>query len=200
MLIETSTMSLTIHQIVLDAKNLAVKLRESNSTADNLLSQGQTVHRQIDIMKQYSDDVGELNEAARHRPHTALVAGIKQENRHLRDLQQENRELKAALEEQQNALELIMTKYRQQMTKLVNNSKLDFPKLYSQRYHEKILEQGIKIKEMAEIMSKAASIDDDAISKDQEELMRLTTENKGLRQLLKIATDNGSVDNISITT
>lgn len=85
---------------------------------------------------QYSDDVGELNETARHRPHTALVAGIKQENRHLRDLQQENRELKAALEEQQNALELIMTKYRQQMTKLVNNSKMDFPKLYSQRNNE----------------------------------------------------------------
>uniref|UniRef100_A0A0A9XYV0 FGFR1 oncogene partner 2 n=1 Tax=Lygus hesperus TaxID=30085 RepID=A0A0A9XYV0_LYGHE len=193
-------MSLTIHQIVLDAKNLAVKLKESNSTADNLLSQGQTVHRQIDIMKQYSDDVGELNEAARHRPHTALVAGIKQENRHLRDLQQENRELKAALEEQQNALELIMTKYRQQMTKLVNNSKLDLPKLYSQRYHEKILEQGIKIKEMAEVMSKAANIDDDAITKDQEELTRLSTENKGLRQLLQIATENGSVDNIFTTT
>lgn len=45
-------MSLTIQQIVLDAKNLAVKLKEANSTADNLLSQGQNVHGQIDIMKQ----------------------------------------------------------------------------------------------------------------------------------------------------
>ncbi|BES90862.1 Protein of unknown function (DUF837) [Nesidiocoris tenuis] len=187
-------MSLTIQQIVLDAKNLAVKLKEANSTADNLLSQGQNVHGQIDIMKQYSDDIGELNEAARHRPHTALVAGIKQENRHLRDLQQENRELKAALEEQQNALELIMTKYRQQVSRLVNGTKLDLLKLHNQRCNEKVLEHAVKILEMAEVMSKAAHADDETLVKTQEVLTQLATENKGLRKLLQIAAQSGSVE------
>ena len=37
--------------------------------------------------------------------------------RHIRTLQQENKELRAALEEHQNALELIMSKYRQHVTK-----------------------------------------------------------------------------------
>ncbi|XP_046688824.1 FGFR1 oncogene partner 2 homolog [Homalodisca vitripennis] len=75
-----------------------------------------------------------LNDAARQRPHSVLIAGIQQENRHLRELQQENRELRAALEEHQNALELIMSKYRQQMTQLVNTSKQSFHTLYNQQY------------------------------------------------------------------
>ena len=37
--------------------------------------------------------------------------------RHIRTLQQENKELRAALEEHQNALELIMSKYRQHVTR-----------------------------------------------------------------------------------
>lgn len=47
-------MSLTVQQIVMDAKNLANKLKDSNNAADALLNQGQTVHRQIDTMKQVS--------------------------------------------------------------------------------------------------------------------------------------------------
>ena len=53
------------------------------------------------------------------------LSGIQQENRHIRQLQQENKELRAALEEHQNAIELIMSKYRQHMMCLVNSSKID---------------------------------------------------------------------------
>lgn len=63
------------------------------------------------------------------RPQRALVASIQQENRQLRELQQENRELRALLEEHQNALELIMSKYRQHISQLVKNSQIDFEKL-----------------------------------------------------------------------
>lgn len=69
--------------------------------------------------------MNELNDVARQRPHAALAAGIQQENRHLRKLQQENRELRAALEEHQNALELIMSKYRQQTDTLIRQNKMD---------------------------------------------------------------------------
>ena len=54
-----------------------------------------------------------------------LLSGIQQENRHIRQLQHENKELRAALEEHQNAIELIMSKYRQHITCLVHSSKLD---------------------------------------------------------------------------
>jgi hypothetical protein len=45
-------MSLTVQQIVLDAKKLASKLKEHDTVADNLISQTQCVFKQIDAMKQ----------------------------------------------------------------------------------------------------------------------------------------------------
>lgn len=75
-----------------------------------------------------------MTEAAGLRPQKALVASIQQENRQLRDLQQENRELRALLEEHQNALELIMSKYRQHVSQLVRASKVDFEKLSNNNY------------------------------------------------------------------
>jgi post-segregation antitoxin (ccd killing protein) len=78
---------------------------------------------------QYQEELCDLSEVAGLRPQRALVASIQQENRQLRELQQENRELRALLEEHQNALELIMSKYRQHISQLVKNSQIDFEKL-----------------------------------------------------------------------
>ena len=55
----------------------------------------------------------------------SIILGIQQENRHIRQLQHENKELRAALEEHQNAIELIMSKYRQHITCLMHSSKPD---------------------------------------------------------------------------
>lgn len=85
-----------------------------------VLCRAQEVLKQVDAMRQYQEDIENLNEVAHNRPRAQLVLGIQQENRHIRTLQQENKELRAALEEHQNALELIMSKYRQHVTRLVN--------------------------------------------------------------------------------
>ena len=53
------------------------------------------------------------------------VLGIQQENRHIRQLQHENKELRAALEEHQNVLELIMSKYREHMSCFQNSTKIE---------------------------------------------------------------------------
>jgi len=188
-------MSLTIQQILQDAKKLSSKLKEHDSAADVILSQTQSVYKKIDAMKQYKDEVGELNEAARQRPHSVLIAGIQQENRHLRELQQENRELRAALEEHQNALELIMSKYRQQMTHLVNMSRQDYHSLYNQQYTHVIEKQADKISEMAAVMKMAAQVDYENEEKDEAKIVQLTTENKGLRELLDISVKFGSTTN-----
>jgi len=55
----------------------------------------------------------------------ARFTGIQQENRHIRQLQHENKELRAALEEHQKALELIMSKYRKQTSSLIKSTKFD---------------------------------------------------------------------------
>ena len=85
-----------------------------------VLCRAQEVLKQVDAMRQYQEDIENLNEVAHNRPRAQLVLGIQQENRHIRTLQQENKELRAALEEHQNALELIMSKYRQHVTRLVS--------------------------------------------------------------------------------
>lgn len=54
-----------------------------------------------------------------------MVLGIAQENRQIRELQHENRELRLSLEEHQSALELIMSKYREQILKLLTSNKLE---------------------------------------------------------------------------
>ena len=78
---------------------------------------------------QYDDEMEYLSEETRQRPRAVLVQGIQQENRHIRELQQENRELRAALEEHRNALDLIMSKYRQHIIKLIQANKLDSKQL-----------------------------------------------------------------------
>ena len=113
-------MSLTVQQLLTDAKRLSTRLRDHDQTADTLMTRSdpsivlpnitntpdcccraQEVLKQVDAMRQYQEDVENLNEVAHNRPRAQLVLGIQQENRHIRTLQQENKELRAALEEHQ---------------------------------------------------------------------------------------------------
>lgn len=87
---------------------------------------------------QYNEDIAQLNDLASERPRMALVAGIQQENKHIMDLQQENRDLKIALEEQQNAIDLIMSKYRQHVSKLMQCQKYDQQLLKSMDTNTKV--------------------------------------------------------------
>ena len=43
--------------------------------------------KQVDRMRQYQEDVENLNEVAHNRPQAQLVLGIQKENRHIRTLQ-----------------------------------------------------------------------------------------------------------------
>ncbi|XP_034249249.1 FGFR1 oncogene partner 2 homolog [Thrips palmi] len=180
-------MSLTIQQILSDAKRLASRLKEHDTAADVLLSQTQSVYKQLDAMKQYQEDVNELNEVARQRPHAALAAGIQQENRHLRKLQQENRELRAALEEYQNALELIMSKYRQQTDTLIRQNQVDLSRVCQTSDIDKVHKQAEKISEMAAVMNQVAVMDEESSVRDLESMSQLITENRGLREMLQIS-------------
>ena len=150
-------MSLTVQQLLTDAKRLSGRLRDHDASADNVISNAQEVLKAVDAMRQYQEDIDNLNSIAHNRPraqlvlgklssklyaissaryyskhtnsmfhyHSVIILGIQQENRHIRQLQHENKELRAALEEHQNAIELIMSKYRQHITSLVHSSKLD---------------------------------------------------------------------------
>lgn len=90
----------------------------------------------IFLCLQYQEEIEILNTEAKQRPHLQLIAGIQRENKHLREIQAENKELRNALEDHQHALELIMSKYRQQTASLLRLSKTDFSSLHNSKYAE----------------------------------------------------------------
>ncbi|KFO36548.1 FGFR1 oncogene partner 2 [Fukomys damarensis] len=150
-------MSCTIEKALADAKALVERLRDHDDAAESLIEQTTALNKRVEAMKQYQEEIQELNEVARHRPRSTLVMGIQQENRQIRELQQENKgkniiikfeyntllfliELRTSLEEHQSALELIMSKYREQMFRLLMASKKDDPGIIMKlkEHHSKI--------------------------------------------------------------
>lgn len=77
-----------------------------------------------------------MNEASRERPRGALIGSIERESRLMRDVQRENGELRAALEDHRRALELIMSKYRQHTEKRVWESRIDFTNAINEKQQE----------------------------------------------------------------
>ncbi|XP_075415817.1 suppressor of IKBKE 1 isoform X2 [Tenrec ecaudatus] len=120
----------------------------------------------------YPDDAPDAKDMAKYKPHILLS----QENTQIRDLQQENRELWVSLEEHQDALELIMSKYRKQMLELMVAKKAADaePVLKAHQSHSAEIESQIdRICEMGEVMRKAVQVDDDQFCKVQEKLAQL---------------------------
>ncbi|CAD6208026.1 GSCOCG00010301001-RA-CDS [Cotesia congregata] len=199
-------MSLTVQQIICDAKKLVGRISDHENTADNLITEIQSVCNQIDNMKQYQEEIEVLNNEAKQQPRDALIAGIQQETKHLRELQAENKELRNALEEHQNTIELIMSKYRQHTASLIKSNKINLSSIYNARYanvsyfiFQIITNQAEKINEMAAVMRVAANLDEECELKYKENLSKLKAENNVLRELVNIANSYGSLDSSSTT-
>lgn len=88
------------------------------------------------FLLQYKEEVDTLNEASRERPRGELIASIERESRLMRDVQRENGELRAALEDHRRALELIMSKYRQHTEKRIWESRIDFTSAINEKQQE----------------------------------------------------------------
>ncbi|KAH1187793.1 FGFR1 oncogene partner 2 isoform X3 [Mauremys mutica] len=186
-------MSCTIEKALADAKALVERLREHDNAAEALIEQTTALNKRVEAMKQYQEEIQELNEVARHRPRSTLVMGIQQENRQIRELQQENKELRTSLEEHQSALELIMSKYREQMFRLLMASKKDDPGIITKLKEQHSMELQVhvdQITEMAAVMRRAIEIDEQQGCKEQERIFQLEQENKGLREILQITRES----------
>uniref|UniRef100_A0A8C5MTQ5 FGFR1 onco partner 2 n=1 Tax=Leptobrachium leishanense TaxID=445787 RepID=A0A8C5MTQ5_9ANUR len=186
-------MSCTIEKVLSDAKALVERLRNHDGAAESLIEQTTVLNKRVEAMQQYQEEIQELNEVARHRPRSTLVLGIQQENRQIRELQQENKELRTSLEEHQSALELIMSKYREQMFRLLMASKKDDPGIIMQlkEQHSKDLQTHVeKIGEMTAVIKRAIEIDDQEGGKENDRILKLEQENKGLREILQITRES----------
>ena len=87
-----------------------------------------------------------------------------------------------------------MRKYRKHTSKNAFETKIDLKSCLNLENQETILRQSRKIGEMASVMSYAAEVDEQNALKNDELLVQLHTENKVLRDLLKISMKYGSVD------
>ncbi|NXG43602.1 SIKE1 protein, partial [Psilopogon haemacephalus] len=187
-------MSCTIEKILTDAKTLLERLKEHDTAAESLIDQSAVLHQRraseaaglTAVSPQGQGTAPERTDSSRLRPPVLLS----QENTQIRDLQQENRELWISLEEHQDALELIMSKYRKQMLQLLQGRKGEDaePALKIHQANSLEIESQIdRICEMGEVMRKAVQVDDDQYFKVQEKLAQLELENKELRELLSIS-------------
>ncbi|KAM6114347.1 LOW QUALITY PROTEIN: suppressor of IKBKE 1 [Phoenicopterus ruber ruber] len=217
-------MTCTIEKILTDAKTLLERLKEHDTAAESLIDQSAVLHQRVAAMReagaawaekesgwragggraaggaagptavsqQGQGAAAEPADPSRLRPHVLLS----QENTQIRDLQQENRELWISLEEHQDALELIMSKYRKQMLQLLQGRKGEDaePVLKVHQANSLEIESQIdRICEMGEVMRKAIQVDDDQFFKVQEKLAQLELENKELRELLSISKESFEV-------
>nr|XP_060628548.1 suppressor of IKBKE 1 isoform X2 [Anolis sagrei ordinatus] len=191
-------MACTIEKILTDVKALLERLKEHDTAADSLIDQSTMLHKRMVTMKEvgtplsHKEDTAELKDMSKYKPHILLS----QENTQIRDLQQENRELWISLEEHQDALELIMSKYRKRMLQLMIKRKdVDSQPVLKvhQTQSEEIENQIDRICEMGEVMRKAVRADNDQYYKIQEKLAQLELENKELRKLLSISKESVEV-------
>lgn len=68
-------MSLTIQQLLNDAKRLSNRLREHDASADNIIAASTSVLKEIEGLRQYQEDLDSLNAIAHNRPRAQLVLG-----------------------------------------------------------------------------------------------------------------------------
>lgn len=150
---------------------------------DALLSQTQDLSKKVESMKMYEENLNALNELAKQRPQAELTVGLFQESSEISQLQQENAQLRQSLDDHQSAIELIMSRYRSRVSRLVaanrrQRAEYEAPADHSQT-HEKIQH----IQKMADVMWSAVKADSQPMDVT-EHIAQLRLENSTLRELL----------------
>lgn len=179
--------NITVGQIIVDAQQMASRIKDLEVLSGGLLMEAEGNNRHLEAMKKFQDDLDSLNRITRDKSNADMVNRINVQNPCIRKVREENRELKACLEDHEKALELIMHKYREHTQSKVLSSQINFKELYNENLWKIIREQADKITEMAAVMQRAASIDDEAMYKEVELLTKLKLENQNLREMLQIS-------------
>lgn len=180
--------SSSVESLLKDAEKLVSRLKTHEKAADLLLGQSDGLQKTIKAKSAYMKEITALNEVARHRPRSELVLGIQMENQQIRRLQAENRDLRMLINEHQSAVDVIMTKYREQMALIVAARKMNRNgNSQSAAYLDNALRKKRgKIEEMATVMRHAVDVDEGSDERSEDAVARLTRENEVLRKTLRI--------------
>ncbi|EDW78006.1 uncharacterized protein Dwil_GK24248 [Drosophila willistoni] len=184
--------NLSVGQIILDAQRMASRVKDLDVLGTALLEEAETNNRFVESLRQYQDDIESLNRISNNKTNADMVNRIQQQNINSSEILKENRELKICIEDYERAMELMMQKYREHTVTKVLDSKINFKELYNERLYQVIRDQREKINEMAAVMQRAATVDDDLVQRELQTISQLRLENETLRELLQISRQYGS--------
>lgn len=181
-------------QLVNDAKELVMRLKEREKNVDHVVVQSNALAKKVDAIQQLETELTNINEKANHRSKVAVLSSIQKENKVIKLLQQENEDLKESLEEHQSVLEIIMSKYRQQMLQLIRLKKQQelSEDYYQSAIFKNLQDKTDQIAEMTQIMKHAIDVDEQTVNETEERLQSLLVENRGLKEILKIKSKYGA--------
>ncbi|VDN03001.1 unnamed protein product [Thelazia callipaeda] len=181
--------SANIGQLMADMRQLVINLQTRERATDSALAKSQIINHKISGMKEYQEDVANMNECWRMQGRKVLVAGLRHENRQISLLQQENRELRQALEDCESTLHLLMQKHRDIVTKFAKQLIAPVTALSTDnKVNETVVIETIT--NLSRLLDKCFVDGENIFSRDQELIARLTTENACLRELLNISANN----------
>lgn len=183
---------MSVGQIIMDAQRIASRVKDLEMLGNALLVEAEGNNRLVESLRQFQDDMDSLNQISNNKSNSEMVNRMQQQNATSSEILKENRELKICIEDYERTLEFIMQKYREHTSSKILESKINFKEVYNEELWLIIREQRAKIREMAVVMQRAASADDDAVHRDMETMSRLRKENQILRELLQISKQFGS--------
>jgi predicted RNase H-like nuclease (RuvC/YqgF family) len=108
-------------------------LKEKEILADTIILDTERLNEHLESLKEFESDLNVLNKIAREKSNTEMINQINQENPQIREIQAENRQLKAAIDEHQKVIEMIMSKFSENFFDKLEQTKIDFTAL-SKKY------------------------------------------------------------------
>lgn len=135
---------------------------------------------------QFHQELSVVNNLSESQPRTSLISALQDERKKARSLEKENNELRSAIEQHQQVLEIVMMKYREQSKQLARINRLELiyripsNDLDCQRY--RYLQD--KVNEMVLVLEQACETDDFKINSQQQLISKLTAENNRIKRLL----------------
>ncbi|KAH8305459.1 hypothetical protein KR018_006129 [Drosophila ironensis] len=183
---------LSVGQMIMDAQRMASRVKDLDALGSTLLEEAESNNRLVESLRLYQDDIESLNRISNNKSNADMVNRIQQQNINSSEILKENRELKICIEDYERTMELMMQKYREHTVSKVLDSKFSFKELYNERMWQVIREQREKINEMAGVMQRAASMDDEVVQRELQTISQLRMENETLRELLQISKQYGS--------
>ncbi|KHN70624.1 FGFR1 oncogene partner 2 -like protein [Toxocara canis] len=179
-----------VSQLMAEMRQLVVNLQSRERATDGALAKSQLVNDKISSMKEYQEEVANMNGCWRMQGRKVLLAGLQQENRQILQLQQENRELRQTLEDCEGTLEIVMQKHRLMVASMSNCTlpPATLPIVFNPGGDAELHSQ--KTVQFSRMLQDCFLEGESMSNIDQEVIARLTTENACLRELLNISTHN----------